>query len=397
MTRPLSLEDAQTRLLDGAVPLASETLPTGQVCGRWLAAPLRAHRTSPAADLSAMDGYACAGSGPWRLIGESAAGKPWAGRLSAGEAVAISTGAHVPAGADAILLREDARMEGSALVVVGDPPAERWIRRTGFDFTVGQSLRAKGAFLGPAQIALALMAGAATLEVGRLSRIAILDTGDELVDGHAAIGPGRIPATNGAMLAAMCAGLAADIVRIGPVPDAHESLLAALEQAGAADVIVTSGGVSVGPHDLVRPALAAWGAEPVFWRVALRPGKPLLVARRGAQTVLGLPGNPASAFVTALLFVLPLLRRLAGAAPDSCLPRAVPAVLAAPVPAGGPRREFLRARWTAHGILPLPERDSSALRTLAAADALIDRAPQAPAAFTGDAVKVLPLQLAVCP
>lgn len=393
MNPPLPLEEAQARLLAGVAPLGTETIATGDAGGRWLAEPVSARRTSPAADLSAMDGFATVGDGPWTIVGESAAGHPFSSALESGQAVRISTGAHVPRGGAKILLREDAQDHGETVSATRDDPDARHIRRRGFDFAEGDTLLAAGSRLGPAQLALAMMGGAGQVPVGRLPNIAIIDSGDELVTGPAAAKDGSIPATNGPMLAALVAEHAAAIERIGPVRDHLGALGTALDRAAGADLIVTTGGASVGDHDLIQPALDAYGATIDFWRVAIRPGKPLLVARKGAQVIIGLPGNPASAFVTAVLFVLPVLRRLAGASSEACLPRTLPAVLAAPAPKGGARREFLRARWSDHGIEPLAERDSSALRVLAAADALIDRPPHCDAGVAGDTVRVIPLLL----
>lgn len=391
MIAPLPLEEAQTRLLGSAFPLGSERIQAKDASGRWLARPVVAARTSPAGDLSAMDGFATAGTGPWRIVGESAAGHPFDGGLSPGEAVRISTGALVPQGGEAVLLREDSMEDGSEVSVAGDQPTANHIRRAGFDFRHGDTVLAAGTAIGPAQLALALAAGRALLDAGRLPRVAVIDTGDELVVDLADAAAGAVPATNGAMLAAMCSEICAEVRRIGPVPDEREALASALESAAGVDVIVTSGGASVGDHDLVRPVLEEWGAAIEFWRVAIRPGKPLLVAKRGDQTIVGLPGNPASAFVTAVLFVLPLLRRLAGATIEHALPMSIPTLLASPCPPGGKRREFLRAVWSAEGIVPLPERDSSAQRTLAAAHALIDRPAGAPPGKVGDLVRAIVL------
>lgn len=389
MTPPLPLEEAQARLLDAADPLGSETIPVEDAAGRRLAAPLVARRTHPWADLSAMDGFAVAGNGPWRIIGESAAGHPFIGSLAPGEATRISTGAAMPQGADAILLIEDSGIQGDSLVA-DDAPSDRHIRRAGFDFRAESALLSTGTRLGPAQLALAIMGGAATVDVARLPNVAIIDTGDELATRWADDRPDRLPASNGPMLAAMCAGFVAGIDRIGPVPDDRAALHTAFESAGAADVIVTTGGASVGEHDLVRPVLEQWGAHIEFWRVAIRPGKPLLVGRRGAQWMIGLPGNPASAFVTAMMFLLPLLRTLAGLDRMHSLPRAVTATLCSALPHGGKRREFVRGVLKGGSVTPIPERDSSALRALATANCLIDRANDAVAINEGGLVTVYP-------
>ncbi|RIV91823.1 molybdopterin molybdenumtransferase MoeA, partial [Aurantiacibacter xanthus] len=209
---------------------------------------------------------------------------------------------------------------------------------------------------------------------------------DELAADPEAVAPHQIPASNGAMLAAMCAGLVSGIDRLGPVPDTMEAMRKALAQAGAADVLVTSGGASVGDHDLVRPALEEWGAEIAFWRIAMKPGKPLLIARKGAQLVVGLPGNPVSSMVTAYLFLLPLLRRLAGAAQP--LPRAITLPTLDALPPTGSRAEFVRARIGDGGVTLLGQQDSSALRALAASEALIARPANADATKAGDMVPV---------
>jgi molybdopterin molybdotransferase len=339
-----------------------------------------------------MDGYAVAGAGPWRVVGESAAGHPFAGRIEPGEALRISTGAAVPAGGDAVLLQEEAVREGGRLSVApGSEPSARHIRRRGFDFAEGDSVLPSGTRLGPAQLALAIAAGhGGALQVGRLPRVAVIDSGDELVGTADRWDDHLLPASNGAMIAVMAAPLASSVERLGPVPDRMEALAEALAKAGNADVIVTTGGASVGDHDLVRPALEAWGATIDFWRVAMRPGKPVLLARRNEQWILGLPGNPVSSYVTAFLFLLPLLRRLAGA--NDCLPRSLVVRATQALPPGGSRLELVRARLIGGTVTPLGVQDSSALRALAAADALIERPIDAPAAAAGDEVTVYPLE-----
>ena len=372
MTPPLPLDEAQRRLLDGVRPLGPEQVSAESSIGRYLWSDLAARRTQPAGDMSAMDGYAIAGPGPWSIVGESAAGRPHTVALRTGEAVRISTGALMPDGAAAVLLQEEAVREGEALsVAAGEEASPRHIRRRGFDFAEGDVVLSKGTRIGPAQLALAIAAGATTVEAGRLSRVAVLDSGDELVSGNTTWLPHQLPASNGAMIAAMAAPYAAVVERLGPVPDRMEALAEALAKAETADVIVTTGGASVGDHDLVRPALEAWGATIDYWRVAIRPGKPLLVARKCDTFVLGLPGNPVSSYVTAFLFLLPLLRRLGGA--NECLPYPLIARTTAELPAGSSRREFLRARLDGGTVTLIDERDSSALRALAAANALIDR------------------------
>jgi molybdopterin molybdotransferase len=386
---PLALAEAQARLLAQVEPLGAEAIPAEQAIGRYLAEALAARRTQPAADLSAMDGYAMRSddlAGPWRVVSESAAGHPFAGALARGEAIRISTGALMPAGDGVVLLQENADRERDTLALNGEGEASaRHIRRAGFDFRSGDEVLAAGTRIGPAQLALALAAGHGELAVHSLPTLAALDSGDELTADPTACAPHQIPASNGAMLAAMAAPHVASIARLGPVPDRMEAMLAALDKASDVDVIVTSGGASVGDHDLVRPALEHWGATIDFWRVAMRPGKPLLVARRGKQWILGLPGNPVSSYVTAFLFLLPLLRALGGASHP--LPRAVTMRLGADLPASGNRTEFVRARLVGDSLFPLVEQDSSALVALARADALIERPADAPAASAGNLVR----------
>lgn len=394
MPAPLPLEEAQARLLGLAIPLPIERVPVAEALGRYLAEPLVARRTQPAADVSAMDGYALRAAdlpGPWRVIGESAAGHPFSGTVGAGEAARISTGALLPAGADMVLLQEDSTRDGENLQLTGTPPSplSKHLRRCGNDFAEGKLLLAAGTRLGPAQLGLAMAAGHGWLTVRRRVRVAIIDSGDELSDDPAGCPPHQIPASNGVVLAALAAGEACEVERIGPVADSLEDVVAALEAASTADVIVTSGGASVGDHDLIRPALAEWGATLDFWKVAIKPGKPLLVARRGAQLVVGLPGNPVSSMVTAHLFLLPLLRALLGAAQPQ--PQTLRAELRMALPAGGDRREFLRAHWDGETVGPVSNQDSGALAGLAAANVLIDRPAEASAAAPGSRVLVYPL------
>ncbi|KLE35463.1 molybdopterin molybdotransferase MoeA [Aurantiacibacter luteus] len=395
MSAPLDFDLAQQRLVDFAPRLPTELLPTRDCLGRYLRAPLAAKRAQPAADLSAMDGYALATgeAETWRVVGESAAGRPYPETLEGGQAVRISTGALMPRGAARVLLQEEAIVEGNRLAIApGGEASERHVRRRGFDFGLNDVVLGKGVRLGPAQLALAIAAGfgAGRLTVGRLPRVAVIDSGSELTDGAGPFTDAQVPASNGAMLASMARPYASSVERIGPVPDSMDALADALEAASGADVIVTSGGASVGDHDLVRPALEAWGATIDFWKIAMRPGKPLLLARRRDQVVLGLPGNPVSSFVTATLFLQPLLRRMGGAADP--VPRPVAMPLATDLPQTGPRTEFVRATLGPEGVRPIAQRDSSALRSLAQAEALIRRPAGAAAARAGDLVQVYCLQ-----
>lgn len=390
---PIPLEEAQARLLALVTPLPLERTDVDGALGRYLAEPLLARRTQPAAALSAMDGYAVTPddvAGPWQIVGESAAGHPYTGALSTGQAVRISTGAVLPPDAGAVILQEDMARDGDRIVLSGTGPSpfDKHIRPRGLDFFDGAQVLPPGVLIGPAQLALAISAGHSHLPVRRAPRVLVMDSGDELSADPENCSGHQIPASNGIMLAAMARSVACEVRRLGPVPDSMEALAHALEQGADADVIVTSGGASVGDHDLVKPALEAWGAKLGFWRVAIKPGKPILVATREAegrrQIVLGLPGNPVSSHVTAYLFMLPLLRALLGAARP--LPAALKMRLGTDLPPNGGRRAFVRATWDGATISPQRVQDSSALTSLAASNVLVDRAANAPAAIAGEDV-----------
>lgn len=390
MSALLPLEEAQERLLALAPAMGSETVGVEAALGRVLASDLKAARTQPPADLSAMDGYAVAGDGPWRVVGESRAGVPFEDAITAGEAIRISTGAHMPQGSDRVLIQEDAQVDGTRLATDEPPAAMQHVRRRGFDFADGDTVLSKGARIGPAQLALAMAAGHARLTVVKPPKVAVLDSGDELATDPSACKPYQIPASNGAMIAAMLALLVGPCERLGPVGDSMEALAAALERADDCDVLITSGGASVGDHDLVQAALREWGADLAFWKVAIKPGKPLMVATRELderkQVVLGLPGNPVSSYVTALLFALPLVRAAIGM--QSPLPLPLTMRAACPLPPTGSRCEFVRGICDGAAVAPADSQDSSALRALAGANCLIERLPHSAALPAGEAVRV---------
>ncbi|WP_394653628.1 gephyrin-like molybdotransferase Glp [uncultured Sphingomonas sp.] len=387
----LPVADAQARVLALATPLGVEQVSLSAAAHRYAAKAVVARRTQPASDLSAMDGYAIRHADlgqPLRLIGESAAGRPFAQPVGAGEAVRIFTGATMPAGADCVLVQEEARVAGGSVHLDGEGPAHpgRNVRRRGLDFTEGDVLIAVGAAITPARLAVAAIGGHATLPVRARVRVAIAATGDELVAAGEPIAPGQLPESNGVMLSAMLAPLGVEIVDLGILPDRADVLEAAF-RAVDADVLVTTGGASVGDHDLVRPALEGAGASIDFWRIALRPGKPMMAGRLGRTVVLGLPGNPVSAFVTAELFVKPLVRHLAGAADP--FPPTLTAVLGEDLPANAERTDYLRAELRSGAAFASTIQDSSMLRTLARSTCLIVRPPRAPAACTGDSAEIL--------
>jgi molybdopterin molybdotransferase len=383
----IGVDEAQRRILALATPLSAELMSLDLASGRFLADDIIAKRCQPAADLSAMDGYAIRVAdlpGPFRLVGESAAGAPFAGVFAAGDAVRIFTGAHVPAGADTILIQEDVRADGNCIRLTGSGPAAvgAHIRRKGQDFQKGASIVPGGAMLTPGAAAATAMAGYGTVSVGRIPKIKILATGDELRSPGEACDAAHIPSSNNVMLRAMLATMPCTSVDAGIVPDDLAQTIAAFGDADRFDIIVTSGGASVGDHDFVQEALSASGAEIDFWRVAMKPGKPLMAARIGQTIVLGLPGNPASAFVTALLFLLPLVRYLAGALNPFAPLQAAP--VGAAVKAGDNRAEYLRARLENGVITPFSGQDSGLITPLIAANALIIRPIGAPALGIGD-------------
>jgi len=394
MTALLPVDEALQRLLDLAAPVPAEAVPLAQAAGRWTAADIIAARTQPFHDLSAMDGYAIRFSdlpGPWRVVGESAAGGPVPAPAASRQAVRIFTGAPLPPSADTILIQEEASRDGNRLTMTGSGPSREGahVRRRGSDFQEADTIIGQGVRLSPAHIALAAMGGNGTLPVARQVRISVLATGDELVPPGGPIEPGKLPSSNTPMLAALLGSPAAIVTDLGIAPDRIDAIEAAILQATDADIIITTGGASVGDHDLVKPALEAIGAKLDFWKVAMRPGKPLMAGTLGRTIILGLPGNPVSAYVTALLFARPLVAALAGAADP--LPPVQHAPLGRPMPASGPRTHFIRARWDNGRAIPLGDQDSANLGALSNAGILIRRDAGAPAAGEGELVPVLNL------
>lgn len=388
----LSYEEALARLVAACEPVPPVDLPLAEAAGLTLAEDLAARLTQPPFPASAMDGYAMRWDdmpGPWRIIGESAAGRGFDGVVETGEAVRIFTGAPLPVGADTVILQEDVRRDGDTLTLAGDGPPKQGahIRAAGKDFSAGEPLIAVGTRLSPQHLGLAAAAGHGALAVRR-PRVAILATGDELVP------PGEMPqadqivSSNGVMLAALFRASGADVRDLGIFPDDLGAIGAGLSAAGDADLIITIGGASVGDHDLVQAALKDAGAALDFWKVAIKPGKPLIAGSLGRARVLGLPGNPVSAFVCAVLFALPMLARMAGRKDAD---PATTARLLAPLPANGNRRDHLRARLTSEGVRAFDAQDSAMLGVLAGANALIVRPIDAPAADAGAEVPVLAL------
>ena len=384
-------------------PTAAETLPLARCAGRVLAQDIAALRTQPPFPNSAMDGYAVRGSDmeagkALRVIGESAAGRGFGGAVGAGEAVRIFTGAPMPEGADTILIQEDADGVGSAEITVRVPAATgKFLRPAGLDFRQGDALLSAGRVLDSAALGLAAAAGHPALSVRRKPRIAILATGDELVAPGQTVGPDQIVASNSFALIALVEKAGGEALDLGIARDDHPDLSAKIAAAreAQADALITLGGASVGAHDLVQEALTRAGMELGFWKIAMRPGKPMMTGRLGRMVVVGLPGNPVSSIVCGHLFVLPLIEALLGM-DDPARDRSVPALLGKDMPANDEREDYVRsdlersaAGWRA---LPFDRQDSSMLGTLARARCLTIRPAHAPAAQAGDPCRVLLLR-----
>lgn len=411
MAKPMALppmvpvDEALKRLLASAdQPLPSETVALAQAHGRRLAKDVAARRTQPPADLSAMDGYAVRAADiagvPARLtmIGTSSAGHGFDGTITAGQTVRIFTGARVPDGADTILIQEDAEADGATITALASEPPGRHVRRAGLDFSAGDVLLKAGRLIGPAELALAAAMNHATLDVVRRPLVAILATGDELVSPGQEPGPDQIVASNNFAVAAYARQAGADVLDLGIAGDNFTALEAAIRRArdARADVLVTLGGASVGDHDLVQSALTREGMELGFWRIAMRPGKPFMHGRIGDMLIAGLPGNPVSAIVCCILFVLPLIRALTGD-PDAGRDPSLPAILGEDVPANDTRQDYMRARLIQDGDgLPVAtafkRQDSSMLGVLAEAQCLIVRPAHAPAAKKGEPCRIVPLE-----
>ncbi len=389
----ISVVQALDHVLAHAAPLAAETVPITDALGRVLAADLKALRTQPPDDMSAMDGYAVRTAdvadvpARLRVIGEVAAGRPFSATVGAGEAARIFTGGVVPAGADTIVVQENTERTGETVRVLKPAGQGRHIRRQGLDFHRGDTLFTAGHRLSARDLALIAGMNHPIVPVHRRPKVALFATGDELLAPGTAPGPGQIIYSNGFALAALARQEGAIVADLGLVRDQLEPTVAAVRAAreDGADILVTTGGASVGEYDLVPKALAAEGMTLSFWKVAMRPGRPLMHGRLGGMQVLGLPGNPVSAYVCAFLFLVPLIRRLSGGS-DLALPTES-AVLGSELPENDERADYLRAtlRHGAGGLIAtaFPVQDSSMMVPLAKSDCLIVREPYAPAAAAG--------------
>lgn len=390
----LTMDEALARLLEAAQAIGEhETLPAGEALGRVLARPVVAVANVPPLDNAAMDGYALntadSAEGRWLRVGQRIAAGSVGRPLQPGEAARIFTGAPIPPGANAVAMQEDCEAREGEVLVKRPPAAGDHIRRAGEDMAAGQVVLDAGARLDAARLGVAAAAGAAELTVYRRLRVAVFFTGDELVTPGQPLKPGQIYNANRATLTALLQGLGCELRDLGQVPDDLAATVAALERAcQAADVVITSGGVSVGEEDHVKAAVQRLG-QIDLWRVAMKPGKPLVYGRVGEADFLGLPGNPVSAFVVFCLFVRPFLLKRMGANPRPPLRFQVPAAFAWSKP--GNRREFLRARLDAAGCATLhPNQSSGVLSSLAWADGLVDIDIGRTVA-PGDAVPFIPL------
>lgn len=397
----ISIEEALSRILKGVGgPLAAEEVSLTEGLGRVVAEDVTARLTQPPLAVSAMDGYAVRAADvarvPARLavIGMAPAGRLFAGSVGPGQAVRIFTGAALPEGADAIVIQEDTEAAGDTVIVRETATAGRFVRPAGLDFEAGTVGLAAGRRLTARDIGLAAAMNRPWLKVRRRPRVAILSTGDELVNPGETPGPGQIVSSNTFALAAFVRAEGGEPVMLGIARDDPMALARGIEAAADADLLLTSGGASVGEHDLIADALAAAGMTLDFWKIAMRPGKPLLFGRLGRMPVLGLPGNPVSSLVCALVFVRPALAALLGRRVDAHAEAR--ALLGRDLPENDRRQDYLRAALAAdpeRGLVatPFERQDSAMLSLLAQAGCLVVRPPHAPAARTGTIVPILRL------
>ncbi|WP_316205106.1 MULTISPECIES: gephyrin-like molybdotransferase Glp [unclassified Bradyrhizobium] len=398
----MPVSDALALVLDGAAPLPEEKVALDQAYHRVLARDVAALRTQPPQPMSAMDGYAVRAADADRaratlkVIGEIAAGRPFDRTLGPGEAARIFTGGVVPDGADAIVIQEDTIADGDHVTITEAARKGRHIRPAGADFHEGDVLLKAGRRLSDRDLSLAASMNYPELPVHRRPKVALLATGDELVMPGSNPGPGQIVYSNGYALRALARAEGADPIDLGIAADTLDSTVAGIRRAreAKADILITTGGASVGDHDLVKQALDAEGVDMAFWKIAMRPGKPMMHGRLGQMRVIGLPGNPVSSYVCSLLFLVPLIRKLVGLAQTH--PARETALLGRDLAANDVREDYLRARLEvrADGALvatPVTHQDSSLLGNLALSQALVIRPAFAPAASAGSVCEILRL------
>jgi molybdopterin molybdotransferase len=399
----MAVAEALQRVLADARALPAETVPLHQALGRVLADDLVALRTQPPAALSAMDGYAvraadvATGPATLALIGEVAAGHPFEGTVGPAQAARIFTGGVMPNGADTVVIQELTTREENRVTTTKPTAKARNVRAQGIDFRAGDVLLRRGRKLSDRDLMLAAAMNHPTLSVHRQPKVAVLGTGDELVAPGSTLRPGEIVYSNGFALTALASREGAAVTDLGIARDSLDDIAARIRQArdSGADILLTSGGASVGDHDLVQRALTGEGLDLSFWRVALRPGRPMMHGRLGDMHVLGVPGNPVSSYVCAFLFLAPLIRKLSGRADIE--QAAEEALLGRDMPANDERADYIRATLEPGPqgpvATPLPDQDSSLMAPLAKADCLLIRPPGAPAAAAGSPCVILKLAL----
>jgi molybdopterin molybdotransferase len=399
----MPVAEALRLVLADAKPLPAEFVALDHVAGRVLAQDISALRTQPPTAVSAMDGYAVRASdvakapAALKVIGEVAAGHPFIGQVATGQAARIFTGGVMPNGSDTVVIQELTSREGDVVTIQKSTPKGRNVRGQGIDFAQGDVLLRKGQRLSDRDVMLAAAMNHARLSVHRKPRVTVLGTGDELVPPGGSPKSDEIVYSNGFALASLARTEGAEVHDLGIANDRVEDITQAIKRARewGADILVTSGGASVGERDLVQRALTAEGLNLSFWRVALRPGRPMMHGRLGAMQVLGVPGNPVSAYVCAFLFLVPLIRRLSGRMDVE--PRPEQARLGCDLPANDERADYLRATLAPGPdgpvATPLPAQDSSLMAPLAKADCLVIRYPGAAAAPAGSDCIILKLGL----
>ena len=380
----ISVDAALGHIFDLVTPLGSETVPLRAAAGRVLAAPVVAQHNQPPFRASVMDGYAVVGEAEsYTVIGEAAAGHPFEGTLGQGEAVRIFTGAPLPETATRVIIQEDVTRAGDQITVAEGADTKAYIRQIGADFAAGDQI-ASPRRLSSADVALAAAMNVPEVTVARRPRVAVMATGDELIMPGETPKAGQIIASNTFGLAAMFEAEGAEVQFLPIARDTLASLEATFDLARDADLIVTIGGASVGDHDLVGQAAANRGLDRAFYKIAMRPGKPLMAGRMGQSAMVGLPGNPVSAMVCGHIFLRPMLRAMQGL-PPARLPTKT-ALLASDLPSNGPREHYMRAQFKNGQIQVADRQDSSLLTVLSSANALVVRPPNAKALVAGDEV-----------
>jgi molybdopterin molybdotransferase len=398
----MPVADALAAILAGVEPMGEEMVALEDAYHRVLARDVAARRTQPPQAMSAMDGYAVRAADAadvnarLKVIGEVAAGRPFDRALGKGEAARIFTGGVIPDGADAVVIQEDTVADGNSITITEAAATGRHIRPAGVDFHEGDVLLKAGSRLTERDLSLAASMNYPELPVRRRPKLALLATGDELVMPGQTPGPGQIVYSNGYALRALARAEGADTVDLGIAADTMEATTSGIRRARdlGADILVTTGGASVGDHDLVKESLEAENVKIAFWKIAMRPGKPMMHGRLGGMRVVGVPGNPVSSYVCTFLFVVPLIRALSGRKMIHSVRES--ALLGRDVGANDQREDYLRARLEEREdgtpvAIPVNHQDSSLLANLAAAQALLIRAPFAPAAKAGSPCEILRL------